>query len=458
MKVLRCALLALSVLVAASLPVWGQTQAFNSFNPLSSSANGFHLYGVSVYGSYYTSGTPFGLDTATLNTSQSSSGVSVLGAAASIGWSRTTERSTASILYAPSYVASPQNTQYDQFSQRAVISLSQKIGRDWAFSFSASGMEASYEQLFFSPTALGSAASSSATFEDLASSAFTGKSSNPQLAPVLASSQLASSPEQGFLYGNRLLSASASMGLSWSPNGRSSVQVSISGARTQNHQDDVSNSGVNLSGLPLVPRSTSADVAVSYSYSFSPRTQFSISGSSTRIWSNYVNGYSSQGGLSLGRTLSPHWFIQVHAGAGVITYSQAAFPQPSTPQYLGGASIGYKVQSHTFLASYDRSIGDVYGLGASTTSGFNGAWNWRRPGSAWSLFSGFGYQQLTGSIFRNTTSWRASVGVARAVGRHIFMNMQYGYVQIPSNLSTAGANIQESGIVLSATWTPSSYR
>ena len=457
MNVMRRWLQILPVLTAAPL-AWGQTQAFNSFNPLSSSANGFHLYGVSVYGAYYNNGTPFGLDTTTFNPYQSSSGVGVLGVAANLGWSKSTDRATASIVYSPSYVGSPSNSQYNEFSQRAAINWSQKIGNAWSFGFSASGMLTNYEQLFFSPSALGSAAASSATFEDLASSSFTGKTSNTQLAPVLAGSQLASAPEQSFLYGNRLLSAGSAISLTYSPHGRSSLQVSLSGARTQNYQDNVSGSAENASNFVLVPKSTSADVMLTYSYSISPRTQIGFTASSMRVWSSYVRGFTSQGSFTLARTLTPHWFVNLHGGVGVITYSQSQFPQSSTPQSLGGGSLGYKVLSHTFLASFERTIGDFYGLGASTTNGFNAAWNWRRPGSAWSLFAGGGYQQLSGSVFVNTTSWRASAGVARALGRHFFMDVQYGYFQIPSNLAASGARIDESGIIVSATWSPSSYR
>jgi hypothetical protein len=457
MSFLRRALLLLPIVLAAP-GAWAQTQAFNYFNPLNSSADGFHLFGVSVYGAYYTSGTPFGLDTTNLNPNLSSSGVTALGASASLGWSKSTQRGTVSVIYSPSYVASPQHTEYDEFSQRAAFNWSQRIGNSWSFGFTASGMLANFEQLLFSPSALGSAAASSATFDDLASSTFTGKTSNPQLGPVLASSQLASAPEQSFLYGNRLFTATSSISLGYSPHGRSSVQISISGARTQNYQDNLSNSTVSASGIPAVPRSTSADVSVSYSYSISPRTQFALTGSSMRIWSSYTNGYTTQGSVSLGRTLSPHWFVQVHAGVGGIIYSHTQFSQPSTPQGLGGVSLGYKIQSHTFLASYDRGIGDSYGLGAATTGSASGAWNWRRPGSAWSLSSGFGYQGLSGSVFRNTKSWHASAGVARALGRQFFVSLQYSYLQFPSNLAAIGSTVQESGVVVSGTWTPSHYR
>src|SRR5215475_6298429 len=120
MNFIRRSLFFYGVLLAA-LSASAQTQASNSFNPLSSTSNGFHIYGVTAYGAYYSSGTPFGLETTTLNPNQASSGVTAFGAAANVGWSKSTDRSSASIIYSPSYVGSPDNSQYNQFSQRAVI-------------------------------------------------------------------------------------------------------------------------------------------------------------------------------------------------------------------------------------------------------------------------------------------------------------------------------------------------
>jgi hypothetical protein len=437
---------------------WGQTGAFSSFNPLSASSSGLHLYGVSIYGGYYLSGTPFGLDSTQTTTNAATSGTAVLGAAATIGWSKTTDQSTASITYSPSYTGSPQNSQYDAFSHRANLSWNRKLNGKWTLNVAASAMLQNFQQLLFSPSGLSALASSPATFEDLSSGAQTGTYSNAQVASLLTGAQLPTSPEQTFLYGNRLFSATATASLSWAPTERTSIRVDVSGVRSENYQDNTVSAASPTSANPLAPPATSGSVQVGWHYSLSPRTQVSVQASSTQIWSKLDQGYTSSGSVSLARTLTQRWFTQLQGGGGVLTYKQLVFAQPKSLQYLAGASLGYKTESHTFLASYNRSIGDTYGLGAATTSGANGAWNWKRPGSTWSVFGSFGYQELGGSTFRNTLSWRGSGGVAKRLGPQVFMNVQYVYSQVPSNLAVSGANFNQNGVVLSASWSPSTYQ
>ena len=122
---------------------------------------------------------------------------------------------------------------------------------------------------------------------------------------------------------------------------------------------------------------------------------------------------------------------------------------------MAGASVGYKVQSHTIMAAYNRSVGDSYGVGASATSDATAAWHYRHPGSQWSISSGFDYQQLIGSAFRNSTSWRANASISRSLNSHLFVSAQYGYYRLPTDLLVAGQNLSQSGAVLMLSWSPS---
>jgi hypothetical protein len=437
---------------------WGQTGAFSSFNPVSASSDGPHLYGVSVYTGYYLSGAPFGLDSAQTTQNASSSPTVVMGASATLGWAKTTGQSTASINYGISYTGSPLNSQYNGFGHRASLNWNRKLNGKWTLSVSASGMLSTFQQLFFSQSGLSALAASPATFQDLSSGALTGTYSNAQVASLLTGAQVSASPEQSYLYGNRIFGVTASAALSWAPTERTSLGVTVSGSRTQNEQGNAVSPASPTSANPLAPAPTTSSVQLSWSYSLSPRTHVSVQASSTEIWSKLDQGYTSVGSLSLSRTLTERWFTQLQGGAGVLTYKQLAFPQPKSLQYTAAASLGYKTTSNTFLVSYNRSIGDTYGLGAATTSAANGAWNWRRPGSTWSVFSSFGYQELGGSTFSNTRSWRGSGGLAKGLGPHVFVNVQYSYSQLPSNLAVSGANLNQNGVVVSASWSPSTYQ
>ena len=146
------------------------------------------------------------------------------------------------------------------------------------------------------------------------------------------------------------------------------------------------------------------------------------------------------------------------AGAGKLNYSQQTYAAPSAIQYLYGGSLGFKANAHTFLVSYNRSLGDTYGLGSGSTSSATGTWNWRHPGSTWSVSAGGGYQELNNPTFSNTRSWLANAGVARALGQHFSMSAQYMYFQFPPNIKTVGVEGSENGVSVGLSWSPSQHQ
>jgi hypothetical protein len=150
--------------------------------------------------------------------------------------------------------------------------------------------------------------------------------------------------------------------------------------------------------------------------------------------------------------------MQASVGAGKFNYSYQAYSAPSSLQYLGSASLGYKTRSHTFLGSYNRSLGDTYGLGSGSTSGATVAWNWRHPGSTWSVFSGFGYQGLANSTFHSPESLQGNAGLAKALSRQISMSLSYGYLRYPASITSAVGDSSGNAGVLSIYWSPSAYR
>lgn len=437
---------------------WSQTGAASFFNPLSANQNGIHLYGVSVYGGYFSAGTPVGLDIPGASYSPASStlsGTAVTGVGATFGWTKVTERTTLAATYSPTYFGSVQNSEYNQLNHQFSFTGTKKRGK-WTLDVEAAGIVSNLEQLFFAPTALSSVATVPTTFDDLASAVLTGKMTDPQLASILTGAPLRSSPEQAFFYGNRVLTANLQTGLSWAATERSSFEVSFSGTRFQHIQR--SQTSDPTTAAFLLPQTTAFNATVGWSYSMSPRTQFGVNLSSTRTFSRLQTGYANMSTLSLGRTMSRRWFVQVRAGAGKMVYTQHTFSASQSTQAVGGGSLGFKTRAHTFLASYDRSVGDIYGLGSSTTSGATGAWNWHAPGSGWAASASFGYQVLNGSSFQNTESWHGGASMGRSLGPHMFASVQYVYTKFPSNIQLAGGNFEESGVLVALTWSPSSYR
>jgi hypothetical protein len=184
-----------------------------------------------------------------------------------------------------------------------------------------------------------------------------------------------------------------------------------------------------------------------------------VDASVSRTFSRLEDGYASTAGLSIGRTMSEHWFVQGRVGVGKMTYSRQAVATSANVQYTAGGGIGYKVRTHTLLASFDRSLADAYGLGSTSTDSATAGWTWKVPGSSWSLSANYGYQRLNGGVLRGNESWRATGGIARALNQHTFVSLQYAYFTAPANLAAlAGVTGAENAVTVSLSWSPSPYR
>jgi hypothetical protein len=431
-----------------------QSGAAGFFNPLSASRDGIHLYGVSIFGSYFSSGTPFGI--AGAGNVPTSNSPLVGGGSASFGWSRTREGSSLSIGYSPSFFVSRDYTQGNFFNGAFSLNLHRKLGQRWTVDTGMTVQVSSLEQTYFSANAFGLAASLPTTFDGLASAMLTGTFTDSQLASALTGASAHVLPEQTYLYGQRIASATARVGVNYAPTGRSSLHATVSATRVQRlnsgQTTDASTSGV-------IPQTTAGGVGLGWGYELSQRTHIGLDASVNRTFSRLQDSYATNAGFSIGRKMSEHWFVQGRAGAGKSIYLRQTVATPSGIQYTAGGSLGYKIHAHTLIASVDRSLADSYGLGSVSTDSAMAGWSWKAPGSAWSLSANFGYQRLNGGILLGNDSWRATGGIARALNRHFFMSAQYAYFTSPANLAAlAGLTGAESAATVGLSWSPSQYR
>lgn len=447
-----------SLLLLAAIPgvVWGQTEAASDFNPLRAKSGGVSLQGVSVYSGYYAGQPPASFELPLQSSFLSATGM--VGVTATVGATKSDEKTTFSWRYSPSYfriVYSEQDRRGDSsVNHRGAVNWSRKLGNKWTLTASANGLLANLEQLYFNPGVFSTVAAMPLQFDDLAGGMLTGKYTDAQLASALTGASLQASPEQGYLYGTRMLNVAATVGLAWAVSGRTSLSATLTGSRAQHVDGDGAGGTTGASSGLVLPQMTTAGVSVGWAYSLSPRTQIGVDVSSSRTFSRLQRGYASRAAFSIGRTMSRRWFLQARGGAGALTYQQEVYANPRTAQYLYGGSIGYKTMSHTFLVSYDRSLGDAYALGSDSTSTATGAWNWHHPGSEWSISVSGGFQQLHNQIFSNTKSWRATAGVARSLGPNISMTAQYVYFQLPASIQRGGLDVPERGVSIALTWLP----
>ena len=116
-------------------------------------------------------------------------------------------------------------------------------------------MLSNLQQLLFSPTVASSVASVPSTFDDLAAAMVAGKYTNNQLAAILTGSPLPTSPEQAYIYGQRIFTATLGTNVAWSPTTRTSFHVAVSGTRAQNMKSTDIATGAP-SGISLEPTTT----------------------------------------------------------------------------------------------------------------------------------------------------------------------------------------------------------
>jgi hypothetical protein len=409
---------------------------------------GLQIRSVSAYAVYYSNFLPNGGFAAAGTTNLPSE----LGAGGSVefDWTKFTERSTFSLTYTPSYTGYVRNSSLNALNHALSLTTSRKIAPQWTFGFSAAGALTSLQESQFAPTALGNVAGALATFNDLAAALLTGNfANNPQLGALLNSSPLAQSPISNLLYGQRMFTSSAHASLSYSYSPRLSVTFSGGAARSQ-HVDD---QALGVGNVPLIPNTTSGNATVNVSYSLSPLTQIGGTVSSSRTSSLIYDGYTTTSLATLGRTLAGRWVVQVHGGVGVTNAVREANAIVSAkPGPAIGGSLTYKTLSHTFLGSYDRAVSDTYGLGASTSSAANAAWQWRHRGSSWWLASSFGWQQLQGNVLADLSGWNSTVGLNRAIGAHFVLLTQYSHLTYSRGLQAAAHTSQDS-VRASIEWT-----
>ncbi|MGO9270768.1 MAG: hypothetical protein ACLQOO_11040 [Terriglobia bacterium] len=414
---------------------------------------GLQIQSVSGYAVYYSNFLPNGgatPQTASANLPSDVGG----GGSIVFDWTKFTDRSSFSLNYTPSYTGYVRNSSLNALNHALSLTASRKIAPRWTFGFSVAGNLSTMEESLFSPTALSNVASVPSTFADLAAGVLSANfANNPQLGAVLTSSPLVESPISNLLYGQRMLTASAHVSLSYSYSPRLSVTFSGGGARTQHVEDQDLGAG----NTAVIPNTTSGNAGVSISYSLSPLTQLGASATATRTSSSLYDGYTTTSQATLGRTLGARWFMQIHGGVGVTNAvgQTSSVVVPTKPGPLIGGSLGYKTFRHTFLGSYDRTVVDSYGLGASTTSSATGTWRWGHPGAnSWWLDSSFTWQQLQGGALANTSGWRATVGLSRAVGPHVVLLTQYVHMDYSGGLLAAASHLSQDAVRVSIAWTP----
>jgi hypothetical protein len=446
------------VVTAARLGAQQQSPLLSGFNPTGDSHSGFQLYNVTGFAGWESVANPQG---GFVPAGSGLKGDELLGAGASAGWSRRGKKTSISIMYSLNYMGQIRYSSLSALSHFVTLNASRQLGTKWRMSLSGSSALSTYDQLLFTPTVFGSLVAVPATFDDLAGAVLAGKFTNDQLASLLTGAPLIESPARTLLFGDRVFVSSASTSLSYAPSQRLSISVSARGNLTQ-HVNDGRQQNVPQY-LYLLSRAEEAEASVALSYALTPRTQFGLGAHSYRGFSSFEQGYSTVANAFLGRTMSQHWMVQLHAGGGFTTRLRGPYSKQPGPSPVVGGSLGYKTRDNTFLGAYDRTLSQSYGVGASDTTTISAAWQWWRLGHSWGLSTNYMRDQFHSGPFGSLNGWRAAIALTRRLGNHMVLETGYTYASYATNAvlppyaanpGVSPYNSAQQAVRLSVMWTP----
>ncbi len=403
---------------------------------------------VSVFGAYYSSALP----------NQINPGAAALpwdagyGGGVQFSWLKFTERSHFSLTYAPNYTGRTRYTEFNALNHLFSFSVGGQVSRKWQLDLSGGASLQSQDQFLFSPTVFGAVSTASTSFDDLAAAMTAGELTNTQLASVLTGAPPVQSPATNLFHAERMFTARANTSAVYSPSTRLSVTFSAGADyRTPRPFD---RDGEAVPTVSLVPTMRSANSSVEVAYSVSPRTRVGVTGESRYVSSQIVESFYTSALGSVSRTMRRHWFFELHGGVGFINpTSEPVFEISTTPQPVGGGSVGFRTFEHTLIASYDRTIGDNYGYNAEATSSVEGSWTWQRPGRNWWIQSSLIWQQLPNSVF-DGSSLRGSAGFGRTLSSQTALLTEFSYLRYSGRLNNISSESSQYGVRVSIVWSP----
>ena len=252
---------------------------------------------------------------------------------------------------------------------------------------------------------------------------------------------------QAALYGARLLTVSASGGLSYRRSTRLTFTAMGTAADTRARADESRPASV------LIPRSRMEQGSFTVSYSLSTKTQVSTEARTTFVRSSFSEYQTSVGTVSIARKFGRRWFFNGGGGVGIFNSLGASVNVPGGSTYVALASVGFRALQHTFIGSFERNIGDVQGLASESTSAYLGSWSWRQRGLGWSAFGFGGHQTLRGSRIGDIQGWQGSMGLTRSIGRQTQIGCTYAYMTNSLPIGTI-SSLNGHSIRASITWIP----
>jgi hypothetical protein len=382
--------------------------------------NGFHLYQAgastgyeSIPGGILGSGTDFrqlGCDCGAV-------------AAVTAGYTHTDAVNHLDLIYSPSYSGIYGVSGLQSFNQNFQLAWESRWGPKWSFALTAAADDSSVVELALQPFASLLTPSSSAGNLNTLSGA----------SPAL--------PPSSLLYGGRVLSTGGRTSVTYLPTTRLHISLEAGAYQLQNRDGS---SGQTSETTYVIPRTTFETVTANLSYSLTPLSAAGVSVSTIMDHTALGDYRSTNATATYSRKLDKRWSILAEGGVGyyapgAIT-SDLSKQSPGGSQFVGELGAGYQGRENSFLVSYERSAGDLYGLASSSTDGGVGVWRWRQPGRNWAAYLSVAYQRLTGGPLGDGTNWQANAVLSKALTPRTSMILSYGFLKSSLGSGTIYSN------------------
>jgi hypothetical protein len=404
---------------------------------------GFRLYSVSTFSGYSTVPmTAFGPVLSELG------GDGEAGGSAAFGWRRSNPRSSMSLLYSPNYFRRLRYSEWSSFNQRGSFGVTRQPNTRLQYGVQTGAAVMNLAQFMFEPGSLAPLVQVPRTFDELVTAINNGLLTDAQLASILTGQALAASPAQTVLFGNRVFSATGQTSISYSATPRFTWTASASASR--------------MEGLPgsederrsvLLRRAMLGSVGAGASYARSPRTQIGFRLGSARAWNPVQQTSSYTAAANWSRIVTKHLFLGADGGIGRSHIPRAGGESRWNQSWIGSGRAGAKLQSHTFVASFGRTLVDQFGLGATSTMAASGHWMLSMPGRRWNLQVSGSQQRMDVYSGRGVTGWNVMSGFTYQTSQQSSMSLMYAYMQSRRGMGSL-ADISRHAVRLTFSWEP----
>jgi hypothetical protein len=437
----------------------GQNASSNIYDKLTS-LRGFQIYNATAYTGYTSLALPTTGISLFTSPQTESSDIGALGPdetfgiTVALGWQYHRTKTDFSAVYRGGYEGMAHHSGVNAFNHSAQFAVSRRLSRKLSVNFSGEMTENTLAQFLFQPARISTVTTVPTSFDDFAASLSLGQFSNSQLASILTGAPVLESPARSLLLGDRVLSNSEELSVTYAYSPRLTVNASAFSAAGQSRISGGADAHLNDH---IMPRSLGGNAGFGFSYLLSRRTEIGFNAGEYLIRNAYQHGHGTNAYASIGRKMGRQWFARVYAGGSAMQMTYLREGTPRTRQFVGGGTLGIKTFSHRLAGSYDRASSDGFGFAVGTTTTTMASWGWQTPGARWGVFSTFAEEQLRNTGFISISGWRSTGGVSMRIEGQTGMTLEYAHGHNAGRFT--GGNLTEftvDSVRLSFNWTPRS--